>query len=305
MERFLVRRRGEEEIMPKNQKLLLALCAIIAGIGLVGLVLNLRALNSRNTARVESSMPGTSEPVASENLASPGVPSVNSSSEPSQKKVAFSRESLSQLLEQAKQESQICKANIASAKAKLSKVLMSHEEFKEGLKLLEDSALTPPALQEIFSAIDEGIPSEWRSPSLLEDAYSSNGCLADIHYKLLKSVVEKAARSPDRFPKDAILSSVQAFLIRGAEKPSPLLIDVLRISMLKVLVNSKDIDASFGARVAELDALANELIGKLQEETRQCRHVPDCLKSLPLELEFSKRVRNQYLSLIKEIWPDK
>jgi hypothetical protein len=178
---------------------------------------------------------------------------------------------------------------------------MSVEEFKQALRTLEETYLTPPSSQEIFSVFENGNPSGWDSSTFLDEATSAEGCDFVIHYKLLKSVVEKAAQHPDRFPHEQIHSAAKAFLTIGAKKPSPLTVELTRISFLKDLVKNKEVEASLEQKVVELQQMAQSLADKIQEDVHGCQSASDCLKSLPNEFEQSRPVREAYLRLIKEI----
>lgn len=300
--------------MARNHKLLLAMSIAVAAVGFVGLVLNVRALmDSKMSSTMDpkvSSSESPSEPSTevTERAISEQKEQVQPSPSPVQTQLvrsfSHSKEELNQLLKKSKEESEVCKAKVDKARAKLSKSLMSAEEFKQALKLLEESDLTPPSSQQIYLAFEEGMPTEWDGPSFLEDVIAAGGCETVIHYKLLKSVVEKAAKHPGRFPIEQIRSASRAFLFTGAERPSPLSVELMRVSFLKDLVQVKEVDASFESKVSDLDALARGLMDKLQGDLRACQNAPDCLKSLPNEFEQSRKVREAYLRLLKEIWPN-
>lgn len=289
----------------RGQKLLLALSIAVAAIGFVGLIYNIRAaLQSPSEASTRSISEEAQEQSAPAVAPAAENPQTSSATSLPPTKPFRSKQELAELLKKSQEESQVCKANVTKARAILSKSLMSAEEFKHALRLLEETHLTPPSSQEVFLAFEEGNPSEWDGPAFLEEVMSAGGCDTVIHYKLLKSIVEKAAKRPERFPREQIRSAVKAFLTLGAEKPSPMVIELTRIALLKDLVQDKEIDAAFEQRVMELQQMAQGLSDKIQEDVRACQNASDCLKSLPNEFEQSKRVREAYLRLIKEIWPN-
>lgn len=305
----------------KKQNLLIAICAVLAGMGLVGVVLNLKAM-IRSRALAESAAvsdgasdskipePASASSNGSESLKKADAKNIKSATasslpETAQKRSLPSKEEIQNLVKKSNQEAALCKANVAKAKAKLSKALMSEEQFKQALKLLEDSYLVPPSAQEIFSIAEEGIPADWDRASFLNEMTSVGGCNSAIHYKLLKSVVEKAEKSPEKFPKEQIRSAVRAFLTAGSEKATPLLIQNLRISLLKELAQNRYIDAQYEPQISKLYALAQELTEKLQNDVQGCQNELDCLKALPNELEQSRKLREMYLSLTAAIWPSR
>jgi Na+-transporting methylmalonyl-CoA/oxaloacetate decarboxylase gamma subunit len=303
--------------MARNHKLLLAMSIAVAAVGFVGLVLNIRALmDSKMSSTMDSKVSSNESPsesstevterAISEQKEQVQPPVVAASPAMTQQAQTFShsKEELSQLLKKSKDESEVCKAKVDKARAKLSKTLMSAEEFKQALKLLEESDLTPPSSQQIYLAFEEGMPTNWDGSSFLDNVITAGGCETVIHYKLLKSVVEKAAKHPGRFPIEQIRSASRAFLYTGAERPSPLSVEMMRVSFLKDLVQAKEVDPSFESKVSDLDALARGLMDKIQDDLRACQNAPDCLKSLPNEFEQSRKVREAYLRLLKEIWPN-
>jgi hypothetical protein len=306
----------------RRQRLLLAISIAVAVAGFVGLIVNIKAalqsdiasseaptrsLSTEASKEVSNEVETPSTPVAEATPSPSAEPSTSPSPSPSptpslaSKKPQRSKQELAQLLKKSQQEARICRESVAKARAKLSKSLMSAEEFKQALRTLEETYLTPPSSQQIFSAFEKGNPSDWDGSSFLEDAISAGGCDVVIHYKLLKSVVEKAAQHPERFPREEIRSAAKAFLTIGAKKPSPLSTELTRISLLQDLVKNKEVDASFEQKVSELQQMAQGLADKIQEDVHACQNAPDCLKSLPNEFEQSQKVREAYLKLIKEI----
>jgi hypothetical protein len=78
---------------------------------------------------------------------------------------------------------------------------------------------------------------------------------------------------------------------------------MMRIALLKDMVQNKEIDPAFEQKVLELQQLGQGLTDKIQEDLHACQNAPDCLKSLPSEFEKSKSLREAYNRLLKEVWP--
>jgi hypothetical protein len=309
--------------MARGQRLLLAISISVAVIGFIGLILNIRAALQSAPASAESPARSISkdaeaqveaqekseekpEDKPQEKPVAVVTPEMSTSPEASAapKKAFPAKQELVELLKKSQEESKDCKSNVNKARAKLSKSLMSAEEFKQALRLLEETPLTPPSSQQIYEAFEEGMPAEWDGSAFLRQVISAGGCDTLIHYKLLKSVAEKAAKHPKLFPLEQIRSATRAFLTLGTDKPSPLLIELMRISLLKDMVQIKEIDPAFEQKVMELQQSGQGLSEKLQEDLHACQNAQDCLKSLPNEFEKSKSLREAYLRLVKEIWPN-
>ncbi|MFL5814150.1 MAG: hypothetical protein ACJ763_11285 [Bdellovibrionia bacterium] len=268
----------------------MAVSISVAVVGCVGLFLNLRAAlqsDSASTRNLSQEEEPQSEPVAT--AAPQESKSAEASARPPSKPFRPKQE-LAELLKKSQEESKDCKASVDKARAKLSKSLMSAEEFKQALKLLEETPLTPPSSQEIYLAFEEGMPVDWDGATFLDQVMSAGGCDTVIHYKLLKSVVEKAAKHPERFPLTQIRSAARGFLTLGSDKPSPLSVEMMRISLLKDMAQNKEIDSQFEQKVTELKQQGQSLL--------------DNTKSLPNEFEKSKGLREAYVRLLKEIWPN-